>query len=392
MIGRYRSLLATPGALGFVVPGFLTRLPAAMRPLGCVLLVSGLTGSYGLAGATSAALTVAQAVAGPRLGRLSDQYGQRRVLLISLIVHAAGICALALTAQLRTPAWMLLCAAALAGASVAPVGSMVRSRWAALLANLEVADKEVSSPALNRAYAMESVLDEVIFVSGPALVAALALGLFPAAGLLGALALVIAGSILLSVHGQTEPPPQKEQGSGGPSAIGVAGMRVIVATFVGLGVIFGSVEVALVAFAKERGSPGAAGVLISLFAVGSLIAALVYGSRGWQAPPERRFAFAVAWLFLGTLPILLSGNVPLMALSVTLAGIAIAPAASTLVAALMPRHTLTEGFAWLSTATVIGVAIGASAAGRIVDLYSARPAFLVAFVGGSLALLTVGAG
>jgi MFS family permease len=348
VIGRYRSLLATPGALGFVVPGFLGRLPAAMRPLGCVLLVSGLTGSYSLADAASAALTVAQAAAGPRLGRIADRHGQRLVLLLALAAHSTGICALVFAAQLRAPAWVLLCAAALAGASVAPVGSMVRSRWSTLVGNED-------GFVLNRAYALESVLDEVVFVCGPVLVSALALGLFPAAGL-----------------------------------------RVIVFTIVGCGTIVGSVEIALVAFAKERGSPGAAGVLISLFAVGSLVAALAYGARDWRAPPRRRFAFAVAWLLLGTVPILLSGTIPLMALSVTLAGIiAQAPAAiaaSTLVAALVPRSSITEGFAWLSTATVVGIAIGASSAGRMVDLYGARPALLVAFAGGTVALLTVTAG
>lgn len=388
MIGRYRSLLATPGALGFVVPGFLGRLPAAMRPLGCVLLVSGLTGSYGLGGATSAALTVAQAAASPRLGRLADRHGQRRVLLLSLAAHAAGIGALVFAAWTGAPAWALFCSAAVAGASAAPVTSMVLSRWTALIGDGE-------GSVLSRAYALESVLGEVVFVVGPALVAALALGLFPAAGLLGALALAAAGSVLLAAQGRTEPPPPRDRDFRGPSAISVAGMRVLVVTFVGCGTIFGAVEVALVAFAEERGSPWAAGALVSLFAAGSLVAALAYGARDWRSPPERRFALAVAWLFLGTVPILLSGNVPLMALSVTLAGVAIAPsaiAASTLVEALVPRSALTEGFAWFSTATVVGLAIGASAAGWIVDLYGARPAFFVAFAGGSMALLTVAAG
>jgi MFS family permease len=172
-------------------------------------------------------------------------------------------------------------------------------------------------------------------------------------------------------------------------------MRVIVVAFVGLGAIFGSVEVALVAFAEERGSPGAAGLLVSLFALGSLVAALAYGARDWRTPPERRFAVAVAWLFLGTAPVLLSATVPLMALAVTLAGIAIAPAAiaaTTLVEALVPRPALTEGFAWLSGATVVGGAAGASAAGWAADVYGARPAFLVASAGGAAALLTVAVG
>lgn len=90
MPGSYRSLVAIPRARAFMLAGFVGRMPMAMRALACVLMVSELSGSYGLAGATAGVLTLAQAAASPRLGRLVERRGQRPVLLASLALHALG--------------------------------------------------------------------------------------------------------------------------------------------------------------------------------------------------------------------------------------------------------------------------------------------------------------
>ena len=48
MLKTYRSLLSIPHARAFVLAGFVARLSISMRALGAVLMVSELTGSYGL--------------------------------------------------------------------------------------------------------------------------------------------------------------------------------------------------------------------------------------------------------------------------------------------------------------------------------------------------------
>src|ERR687894_527875 len=107
MLKTYRSLLAIPHARAFVLAGFVARLSISMRALGAVLMVSELTGSYGLAGAVAAAALLGEAVAAPRLGRVVDRFGQRRVLFLSLAVHSIGTIALVLSAQFSAPTWML---------------------------------------------------------------------------------------------------------------------------------------------------------------------------------------------------------------------------------------------------------------------------------------------
>src|SRR4051812_50041397 len=61
MLTSYRRILARPGAFRFSFAGLVARLPISMVGLGIVLLVSAATGSYGVAGAVSAAYMVANA-------------------------------------------------------------------------------------------------------------------------------------------------------------------------------------------------------------------------------------------------------------------------------------------------------------------------------------------
>ena len=77
------------------------------------------------------------------------------------------------------------------------LGSMVRARWSALLGG---------SPLLHTAFSLESVLDETIFVIGPALVTMLATEVYPAAGVAVAMVACVAGTLLLAAQRGTEPP------------------------------------------------------------------------------------------------------------------------------------------------------------------------------------------
>jgi MFS family permease len=386
MLETYRSLLSIPHARAFVLAGFVARLSISMRALGAVLMISQLTGSYGLAGAVAAAALLGEAVAAPRLGRLVDRFGQRRVLLLSLAVHSVGTFALVISAQLSAPNWVLLATAALSGAAALQVGSLVRARWSALVGD---------SPVLEAAFALESTLDELIFVLGPALVTALALGVAPGAGLLGALVLTIVGSLGLALQRRTEPPLAGVRDLSERSAISTPGLRVLVGTFVAAGVIFGTLDVAMVAFTGQVGAPAAAGPLLALVAAGSLLAGLAYGARSWRWPLDKRFVASVVVLWGGTVPLALAPSVALMTPASILAGVAIAPtliAGFTLVQKLVPSGALTEGLNWMITALGVGAAVGAWTAGLIADGAGGDTAFLIAVVAGGAAVIVAACG
>ena len=146
------------------------------------------------------------------------------------------------------------------------------------------------------------------------------------------------------------------------------------------GVIFGALEVVMVAFATGHGARALAGPLLALSAAGSLLAGLWYGTRDWHAPAPRRFAAALTALAAGTFLFPAAGTVPQMAAAALAAGFTVSPAliaGFTLTERLLPHAVLTEGFAWLDAATGIGFAAGSTAGGLAADAAGARPAFLV---------------
>ena len=84
-----------------------------------------------------------------------------------------------------------------------------------------------------------------------------------------------------------------------------------------------------------------------------------------------------------TVPLLLIRDVWLMVPFVVVAGVAVSPSlisSFTLAELLVPRAAVTEAFTWIGTALGLGVAVGASVAGKVVDVAGANAAFLVATV------------
>jgi predicted MFS family arabinose efflux permease len=93
-----------------------------------------------------------------------------------------------------------------------------------------------------------------------------------------------------------------------------------------------------------------------------------------------------------SLPLLLVHDIWLMVPFVVLAGIAVSPAlisSFTLAEVLVPRASVTEAFTWIGTALGLGVALGASVAGKVVDVAGANMAFLVATVAAAVAAVVV---
>ncbi len=385
MRNPYASILRTPGARAFVASGFVGRMPISMLALGTALLLTGSGETYAFAGAVSATLAIAIAIVGPQLGRLTDRVGQRRVLLPALAVHTLGLLVLVACARQHAPHAAIFGAAALTGAAFPLLGAFVRARWITLLG---------SSDALQTAFALESVLDEVVFVLGPVLVTVLATTVAPAAGMLATLACSLGGGLAFAAQRSTEPPVL----AGARDAVGalrVPGMRVLVLVFAGVGAVFGTVDVAMVAFAQEHGSKGAAGTLLGVYGATSALAGFVYGTRRWRSPLPRRLQFSLLLFALGALPMALVDGLWPMAAVTALAGLTVAPAliaGFALVEVLVPRVALTEGLTWLETTIAGGVAIGYAAAGRVIDTTSGRTAFLVAVAAGVLASVALALG
>ncbi|AZQ72026.1 MULTISPECIES: MFS transporter [Streptomyces] len=382
----YGSLLRTRGALSFLLPGFLARQPFAMLTIGILLLVNDTTGSYGTAGTVSATAGVAMALFAPLSGKLADRFGQAAVLMPGVVVHAAAISLLTALALSHAPLWALLAAAVPAGASTPQIGPMVRARWAAKLDG---------SPLMPTAAAFESVTDEFTFVIGPVLATALCTGVHPAAGLIAEAALTLIGGLVFAFQRGTQPVPTGRAAAGsaeGTSALSVPGVRVLAITMLGIGTVFGGMQVSMTAFTKELGEPGLNGLMYGTFAAGNMIAGIVCGAVAWKSSAQRRLLTAYPLLVLATTPLWAAHALPLLGAAGLLVGLCIAPSlitGYTLVEKLVPASARTEAFTWLTGAVGLGQAAGATVGGRLIDAHGASTGFLVPLGGTALALVVL---
>ena len=384
MLQPYREILTRPGALAFSSAGVLARLPMSMVGIGIVLMLSDLYGSYGLAGRVAAVEVTAHALCAPQLARLVDRHGQARVMRPALAVTVVGLTGLVVAALLHAPTPYLYAAAVVSGASIGSVGALVRARWSHAL----------SDPReLHTAYSFESALDELVFIVGPVVATLLATGVHPVAGLVVPVVAVVVGGLLLFGQRATEPPPSvREAGVRHRHVLRSGGVMVVAVVFVCLGAVFGATDVSTVAFAEELGNKAAAGVILAVFAAGSMISGLGYGARHWVSPLWQRFAIGMVALAAGVSLFFFVTSLPVLAAVMFVTGFAIAPTlvnGNGLVQQLVPRDQLTEGLTWVGTSLGIGVSIGSSVAGALIDSRGSHGGFLVVVVSAALAVVAV---
>ena len=381
----YGQLLRTRGAWTFLFPGFAARQPFAMLTISIVLLVQHTTGSYGAAGAAAAVTGVSMALFAPYSGRLADRYGQRAVLLPGVLVHTLSGLTLTALALTHAPMWALFAAAVPTGASVPQIGPMVRARWGVKLQG---------SPLMTTAAAFESVTDELTFVFGPLLATALCTTVDPAAGLVTEAALTLLGGLLFAAQKTTQPAVTlaghaREEHI---SALRIPGVRVLIVAFLGIGAVFGGMQVSLAAFSESIGEPGLNGILYGVFAGGNMLSGIVCGAIAWKVAPQRRLVVGYGALALTASGLWAAHSVLVLAGLGLLVGMCIAPAlitGYTLVEGLVPAGARTEAFTWLTGAVALGQAAAVTIAGQLEDRFRDGAGFLVPMAGTVLALATL---
>jgi MFS family permease len=374
----YSRLLRPPGARRLVVAALVGRLPIGIFSLAIVLVVRARTGSFAQAGVATAAFAIGAGLVAPLQGRLVDRLGQPRILIPSALLNAAALGGLAIAAGHEQPVWVLAVLAACGGAAVPPLSACMRSQWATLFAE--------DPRARESAYSLESVLNEVVFIVGPALTTLLIALTSPTAALLIAVLLSALGTSAFA----TAPLARGWTGATGPrtraGALGTPGMRTLVLAIVPTGLAFGALEVAMPAFAAARGErPALAGLLLSAMAVGSVLGGIWYGGRHWTRPVLTRFLVLEATFALGLLPLLIvPASMAAMAILMAIAGLALAPCAAAgflLIDQIAPPGTATEAYTWAVTANVTGSAIGAALSGLLVQHAGVRWALALAVAG-----------
>jgi predicted MFS family arabinose efflux permease len=379
VLSRYRALFSVSGFARLLVSSVVGRLPSGMFSLAILLFVRERTGSFLVAGLAVGAFTLVGAIVSPVQGAAVDRLGQPRVLLPAAIAQGALLVALVLILQRGAPAVAIVALAALAGAVLPPISGCIRGLWA---------DVAPDAEALEAAYALDAITQEVIYTLGPLLVGSVAILFSPAASLLLCALITVAGTVFFasSTLSRGWQGGLHKRSRGG--ALASPGLRTLLGSAVFGGGVVGAAEVGLPALAVQVGSRGSAGVLLALFSMGSMLGGLIYATRSWRLSIGSRYPVILLGVEISVAPLIAVHSLPAGLLFSAIAGLGVAPMLScqfSLVGALAPMGTTTEAFTWHRAATVGGIAGGSALGGALVDAAGVSAAFALGCTGAALA-------
>jgi predicted MFS family arabinose efflux permease len=370
----YADLLRRPGTFRFSAAGFIQRLPMAMLGLGVVLFLTMRGEPYAVAGAISAVGALASAAVGPFVSRYVDRLTQHRVLPVAVSIAVTFQVVFVLLVLADAPTWTWFVTFALGEAFVPNGGSLIRARWAFVL------DK---ADDVRTAFALESVLDEAVFVTGPPIATLIAVTWVSWGAIGAAIALLTLGTALLVPQRATEPPAAGAEHRDGKAAVRYAGVPLVFAVFLLVGGVFGSFEVDTVAFATEHGIRGYTGVLLAIYALGSGIAGLMLGVSHPRIGLPQQFRLALVALAVVGLPFPFVSSPVVMAVLSFVAGFSVAPSLITglaLTERLVPSSRLTEGLTVVIAGLTVGFALGTAISGPLLDARGASAGYVVVSV------------
>ena len=400
----YAKLFSIPGTKAFCASGAVARLPMSMMGLGIVLALNHMYDNWTIAGVMSAAYVLATAAVTPLYARLYDRFGQRKVGPVVLVVQIIAMLGFAFAALMRVPIPLLFMLAVVMGLTQFSFGALVRTRWAYVL---DRADKE---ELLNTAYALESAIDEIVFIFGPILAAFLAASVHPVSQLfVPTVACAVGGTVFFALR-DTQPPVLREIAVVAASVNGAdvrladgaftrdsadadrfdldrlkkddrsrrkrnvltyTGVLPLLAVFIVFNMAFTAFDTSMTAVMKSLHLDSVLGVQLAMLAVGSCIGALIFGSHELKGSRWRHMIMFLALMAVGfTVIHLCQGNLIVMGLVEILTGLTISPvfaSGNLAVKETVPEESLTEGLSWVSTAGTMGASFGSMVTGIVLD-------------------------
>jgi MFS family permease len=368
----YRAVLATPHALRTFSAALVGRLSYGVVFVSLMVALTTATGSYSLAGAAIALFGAGAVLVAPLRAGLIDRHGPRVSLPPMAVAYAALLAALAFATWRPgvAPGWVLLLLTASAGVCSPPLGPVMRTLWSNLLPD----------PARRqRAFALDTVVEELLFVTGPVLA-----GLFiaidkPALGVATSAVLVLAGTLAM-----VSSPAAADWPTPGAAAPALRGGRALwepVIVVGGLGLALGSLGLLVVAFAVRHDQLTAVAWIEAALAAGSAIGGIAYGARTWALSqrtqlPLLTLALAAVLVTAGFAP-----GVVALAAAAALAGLFVAPALTTaylLVDGAVPPSARTRAGTWVNSAFNAGSSGGTAAVGLLIGRAPLPVCFAVA--------------
>ncbi len=376
----YRAVLGLPGAARPFTAASLGRLAYGTVGLSLLLVVHQATRSFAEAGVASSFYAMGT-LTGPAKSRITDHYGQRRILPVLGAGSAAALIAMAVLdwAGDRSPAGYIVLAG-LAGATAPVLGAAMRALWAII----------VSGPdSLRRAYGLDTATEEVLFTLGPLLAGALVALHGPILALAVTAVLLLTGSLALAISPSVSPravPDRRHRLAGPLSRPGFpALLGVVLTTSLGLGAI----DITITARAVQDGNAAAAGYVLAALGLGSALGGLLWGNLRLRTRTSTQMTGLLLVLAIGIAGSVIVPDLLVLGVVMAMVGTAIAPV---LVLSYLSADRLnhqgggTEATTWISTAANAGTALGYGLTGLAVDRAGLAPPMLA---GAAVLLATI---
>lgn len=398
-----------------------------MMGLGIVLALNHIYNNWTIAGTMSAAYVLSQAAVTPLYAKFFDRFGQRKVGTLALSAQVVAMLSFAVAALIRVPLPILFVLAILMGVTQFAFGALVRTRWAYTLKS------QSDDTLLNVAYALESGIDEIVFIFGPILAAWLATSVHPVSQLfVPVLASGLGGAWFLSLK-NTQPAvikivqvesaskydedvqnaiseqrenvqnthksnnttklidrlslkqlKNKNRKKKPKNVLLYRGIIPLVVMFLVFNMSFSAFDVSVTAAMRAQGLDKLIGLQLALFACGSLVGAVIFGSHKFRGSNWSHLIVFLSLLTIGF--ILMNINLDrlvLLSIFELLSGLCVSPIFATgnlIVKDTIPEHSLTEGLSWLPTASATGASLGSMVAGFAIDAWSSHGGMMVPWI------------
>jgi MFS family permease len=364
-VNKYVDLLKTPGVARIISAQLTGRLPSGMISLAYLLHIELIFNSYGLAGLVLAATSLGQAIAGPLTSRWMGFWGMRPVIALTITVSALSMAGIAFVSM---PIGAYMVVGFIGGLSTPPIQPAVRTIYPTM----------VTSKQLTPLFSLDASAQEIIWIAGPVVTTFIATQISTQLAIIVAGIFLIAGGLwFLSCRelGEVKIPRSKNK-----MGVVLKKPAVVLSTVVGFLLIgaAAAVEVAVVSVFGHGGPE--AGIILSIWAVGSIIGGLALGGLAigpWALASRMLVVFigiAMAGAFL---------DFWWIALSLLIAGAGIAPALAVMfaiVSSSVKFSDTAEAYGWMGSGQLIGAALGSAVAGFAIDGFDSLGGFVAASI------------
>ncbi len=184
---KYVEFVRQPDVARLLLVALLTRMPVGMVGFAMVMFLREALGDFALAGAAVGINFISMAAVAPIVGRIVDRRGPRPALLVTGIVQPLALVAILVSARLGLPFAVIAVCAALAGMFASPITTLTRTAWRHRF------DREDDR---RTAFALDSVMIEINFTIGPAIVATILATAGRTAAFATAIAAVVAAVLI----------------------------------------------------------------------------------------------------------------------------------------------------------------------------------------------------